>query len=79
MIWHNRRIKHKKFGEGICITDTVGDTMIVKFDNKPPVNEGMHMCCHCDDYEYIRWVYKKDCKSLTRNKDKKYKINSQKS
>lgn len=79
MIWHNRRIKHKKFGEGICIVDTVGDDMLVKFDNKPPVNEGRHICGHYNDYEYIRWVYKKDCKSLTRNKDKKYKINSQKS
>lgn len=80
MIWHGRRIKHKKFGEGICEADTVGDTMIVKFDIKPPANEGMHLCDpSANDFEYLRWVNKKDCKNLTRNKDmKKNKINSQK-
>lgn len=80
MIWTGRRIRHNRLGEGICEVDTVGDRMIVKFDVKPPADVGEPLCDpNANDYEYIRWVYKKECKSLTRNKDKIKQNNSQKS
>lgn len=64
MYWEGKRIIHKQFGKGIVICDTNGEKL-VRFDNKPPKNVGMYVCTpDFKDYEYVRWVYKKDFKKI---------------